>query len=208
MGRFCPTGHVRSRLFFQYTATREHDLDEYADGQVGGFLDVYMLPLLRYRLRQHPDAARDKYLTFRVGYAYSFKPANGAKPSQTTQIPRIDATGRFHLPWDIFLTDRNRGDLRFVNGVFSPKYRNRLKLDREFQVGNFRLTPYADVEVFYDSRYHEFDEFRYEAGVEWLVARFLSLEAYYTRQRDTKSSPEFVNALGVKLEFYLRNRPK
>ena len=67
----------QTRLFFQYTATREKQLEDYADGQIGGYLDVYMLPLLRYKLREHPDAERAKYLTFRVGYAYSYNPPTG-----------------------------------------------------------------------------------------------------------------------------------
>jgi hypothetical protein len=76
-----------TRLYFQYTATREKQPKDYSDGQIGGFLDVYMLPLLRYGLREHPDAARSKYLMFRIGYAYSYNPAQGKKrpPSITFQ---------------------------------------------------------------------------------------------------------------------------
>src|SRR6185312_10931812 len=58
----------QSRFFMKYSATRENHLDDYADGQVGGYLDFYLLPLVRKRLRELPDAARDKFLMFRIGY--------------------------------------------------------------------------------------------------------------------------------------------
>jgi Protein of unknown function (DUF2490) len=197
----------KSRLFFQYSATREKDLMTKADGQIGGFLDVYMLPVFRRRLREDPDASRDKFLMFRVGYAYSPTPSGSSTPS-TEHIPTIAATGRAPLPWGSILSDRNRGDLRFVNGVFTPRYRNRLRIERTVKQGRFLLTPYIDAEVFYDWRYDAFNEFRYSAGMNWSVARFLAVEGYYTRERDTKSSPEYVNAAGVKVQFYFRGGKK
>ena len=196
--------NAKSRFFFQYTATREDELRTYADGQVGGFFDFYMAPLVQ-RLREHPDASRDKLLMFRIGYAYSRTQPRSSKPS-IDHIPTIEATSRFPLPWALLLSDRNRGDLRIANGAWSPRYRNRLKLERTFKAGRFHLTPYVDSEVFYEWRYDKFDEVRYASGMEWSIAHFLLLDLYCTRQRTTTSSPQFVNALGGKLEFFLRNK--
>ena len=195
-----------SRFFFQYTATRAQDRLNYEDGQFGGFLDVYTMPLVHRRLPEHPDVARDKLLMFRIGYAYSQTPQGASKPS-TDNIPTIEALARQPLPWGILLSDRNRGDLRIVNGVFTPRYRNRLRLERTVKTGRYLLTPYADVEAFYDWRWDIFNRFRFEGGMEWSVAHFLIVDGYYTRQRDSKSAPENVNAVGLKLEFYLRNKP-
>lgn len=195
-----------SRLYFQYSATRESQLSDYANGQVGGYFDYYLLPLVRKRLRDMPDAARDKFLMFRVGYLYSRTPATASKPPSADHIPTVEVDPRAPLPWDILLTDRNRLELRVVKGDFEPQYRNRLRLERSFRTGGFALTPYADTEVFYNWKYDAFDEVRYTAGLEWKVARFLVLEGYYTRQRDTKSSPEYVNALGLTAQVYLRQK--
>lgn len=196
----------KSRLFFQYSGTRQDELRTYADGQVGGFFEFYTLPLLRRRLREQPDASRDKLLMFRVGYAYYRSPAGGDAKASISHIPTIEATSRFPLPLGMLLSDRNRGDLRMMNGEFAPRYRNRLKFERAFEVRPFLLTPYADTEVFYDWRYDKFNEVRYAGGVEWSITHFLMIDLYYTRQHTTTSSPKFVNALGGKLEFYLRNR--
>jgi hypothetical protein len=194
-----------SRFYFTYSATRESDLSDYANGQVGGYYDFYILPLARRRLRETPDAARDKFLMFRVGYAYSRTPP-GASKSSIQQIPTVEADPRAPLPWDMLLTDRNRLEFRIVNGDFEPEYRNRLRVERSFRTGRFVLTPYTDVEAFYSWKYHAFDEVRYTAGLEWQVVRFLVLEGYYTRERDTKSSPQYVNALGLTLQLHLRQK--
>lgn len=196
-----------TRVFLQYTATREKDLKDYADGQLGGFLDFYMGRGARPELRDHPDASRIHYLFFRAGYSYSRSPAAGHSTASIDNIITLEATVQAPLGLGIILSDRNRGDLRFENDSFTPRYRNRLRLDRTFRTRR-PLTPYLETEWFYDCRYDAFDEVRYSAGAEWAATRFLVAEAYYARQHDTKSSPEFVNALGIKIAFYLRVRPK
>ena len=196
-----------ARIFLQYSATREKDLKDYAEGQVGGFLDIYMFRGARPELHGHPDASRLHYLFFRAGYLYPRSPASGHSKASIDNIPTLEATAQIGLPLGVVLSDRNRGDLRFENGSFTPRYRNRLRLDRTFRARR-PLTPYLETEWFYDCRYDAFDEVRYSGGAEWAATRFLVAEAYYTRQRDTKSSPDFVNALGVKIAFYFRALPK
>jgi len=39
-----------------------------------------------------------------------------------------------------------------MNGNFSFRYRNRIRLEREFRVCGRSLTPYGSVEVYHDSR--------------------------------------------------------
>ena len=197
----------QSRFFLKYSATRENQLDDYADGQVGGYFDFYTLPLVRKRLREIPDAARDKFLMFRVGYLYSQTPPSSSKPS-TQHIPTLEADPRAPLPWGLLLTDRNRLEFRIVNGDYKPRYRNRLRFERAFRTGRFALTPYVEAEAFYSWNYHAFNELRYTVGLEWTVAHFLVLEEYFTRQRDTRSPPEFVNALGVTVQLHLRRNNK
>jgi len=197
----------QSRFFLKYSAVREHQLDDYADGKVGGYFDFYVLPLVRRRLREMPDAARDKFLMFRVGYLYSNIPPGTSKPS-TQHIPTLETDPRTPLPWGLLLTDRNRLEFRIVNGAYEPRYRNRVRFERAFQTGRFALTPYVDAEALYSWKYHAFNQIRYSTGLEWTIAHFLTLEGYFTRQRDTKSSPEYLNALGATVQFHLRQNNK
>jgi hypothetical protein len=60
------------------------------------------------------------------------------------------------LPWGINLWNRNRGDLKFVNGLFNPVYRNRLQLEKPLKTGRLGLIAYAYAEAFYDTRYGKF----------------------------------------------------
>jgi hypothetical protein len=101
------------------------------------------------------------------------------------------------------LSDRNRGDLRFIGGQgFSTRYRNKLQLERDFRVGEFVLTPYASEEVFYDTRYGIWNRNRTSTGVEVPFSPNFVLDAYYARQNDSRSKPPHTNVLGIKIELY------
>ena len=59
----------------------------------------------------------------------------------------------------------DRVDLRFIDGEFSWRYRNRLSAEREFSIGRVRLNPYARFEVYYDSRYSKWSRTELQARV-------------------------------------------
>jgi hypothetical protein len=102
------------------------------------------------------------------------------------------------------LIDRNRLDLRWVNGNFSWRYRNRLTLERHFKIGEKRaLTPYASGELFYDSRFDAWNRSRLRAGLQTTLSRTIMVDGYYVRQDDSRSSPRLINAVGVVLNLFL-----
>ena len=115
-----------------------------------------------------------------------------------------EATGRVHLPALLLMSDRSRIDLRWLNGDFRWRYRNRLKFERTFHGGRFEFTPDGHGEVFYSAEQRKWTRLRYAAGMEWTITRRIVLEGYFLRQNDWASSPQFVNALGVVMQFYLR----
>ena len=195
--------NAKARLLFQYSATRRDDLHTYAEGQAAGFLDIYGLPALQSFDRMHSDKSKNKLLMFRAGYVFSKTPASSGKVT-TEHTPTFLADLRFHLPFKLVVSERNRGDLRYINGVFTPRYRNRVKVERGFRTGRFELAPYGMAEAFYDWRYDAFNRYRYTGGGEWTLNRHIILDASYVRQRDTKSKPEFVNAIAAKLYVYFR----
>jgi hypothetical protein len=192
-----------TRLFFIYSATRPSDVSTYSDGQVGGYLDFYTFPVLGARVRRHADDARSKSLMIRAGYLLDRTPS-GSENTPVTHMPTVEAHGRVTLPGHLLLSDRNRFDFRIVNGDYRPRYRNRLKVERTFKTGRFELTPYAHVEVFYDWHNNTFNRFRYSGGAEWTLTRHITIESYYSRQRDTGPPERFTNAVGLAAQFYLR----
>jgi hypothetical protein len=108
------------------------------------------------------------------------------------------------VPGKILMSDRNRTDFRIIDGEYRPRYRNRLKVERNFKTGRFELNPYAHAEAFYDWHLKMFNRFRYTAGIEWTITRHIILESYYARQNDTAPSRRSVNALGAVAQFYFR----
>ena len=60
------------------------------------------------------------------------------------------------------------------------------------------------AEVFYSAEQRKWTRLRYAAGMEWTITMRIVLEGYFLRQNDWASSPQFVNALGVVMQFYLR----
>jgi len=192
----------KSRLFVMYSATKQENLGTYADGQTGVHIDFYGLSALRKRAIDYFDAARAKSLMVRAGYLYS-RPRNNSG-SAGEHMALMEATGRAHLRGELLLSDRNRLDLRWVEGNPRHRYRNRLKLERTFKAGRFELTPYAHAEVFYDLRNREWSRFRYAGGSEWAITKRIVFEAYYLRQNTWASKPQFVNAAGLALQFYFR----
>ena len=105
--------------------------------------------MFRRELRDRADVYRNRYLTFRAGYRYRTSLTPGASVSENRGI--VEVTPRYLLPWQLVVSDRNRGEFRFVKGqTFSTRYRNRLQLERDIKYGTFVFTPYVYDEIFYD----------------------------------------------------------
>ena len=65
----------------------------------------------------------------------------------------LEATGRATLPFDVWLVNRVRVELRDIGGEVSARFCFRLGLEREVTVAGVTLVPYAKAEVFYDTRF-------------------------------------------------------
>jgi len=184
------------RLFFLATTTKLEETRGNTEGWVGAHLD--------YHVR--------KNVSLRTGYRYGFS-LGGSDPFKEHRII-LEQTVRQPLPLEILLSDRNREDLRWVNGEFSARYRNRVTLEREFKVLSRSVTPYGSVEAFYDSRFDTWNRNRIMAGVQLTLKRgapLISLihpkkqfvlDVYVTRQNDSRSQPGRVKALGMAFNIY------
>jgi hypothetical protein len=192
----------KMRIYALYTATKPENLGNAAEGQSGVHIDFYAVPALRKHIVQYADQSRSKMLMVRAGYLVS-RPKNNSGTA-TENMATGEATARAHLSAEFLLSSRNRVDLRWVNGDPKHRYRNRLKIERTYDIGRFQLTPYAHAEVFYDFKARDWTRFRYSAGAEWNITKRIVLEGYYLRQNTWASVPQFVNATGLAVQFYFR----
>ena len=165
------------------------------------FVERALKPILRRHLRKQPDVYENRYLTFKAGYRYVTDLAGGRSARENRGI--LEVNSRYPLPWHLVISDRNRGEFRFVsNQPFSTRYRNRLRLESDYGHGRFNCTPYVDVEVFYDTRFDRWARRQYEAGVQFPVSSRVMLEPCYLRRDNTISIPQHVNGFGFKLNLY------
>jgi hypothetical protein len=105
----------------------------------------------------------------------------------------------------LLVRDRNRVEFRWVDGVYSTRYRNLLTLETDFLVHGVRFTPFGSAEVFYDGPKHSWNEEWYTAGVQLPYKRRLMLETYYRRENCPTCSPARWNVGGATLNVYFRN---
>jgi Protein of unknown function (DUF2490) len=165
------------------------------------YVETALKPVFRRQLIDRADVYRNRYLTFRGGYRYRTSLTPGGSVSENRGI--VDVTSRYLLPWHLVVSDRNRGEFRFVKGqTFSTRYRNRLQVERDFKFGSFVCTPFVYDEIFYDSRYDQWTPNRYAFGVQLPVGPHVVLEPYYLRQDGNRSNPPHVNVFGFMFNLY------
>jgi uncharacterized protein DUF2490 len=184
------------RLFFLFTTTKSEETKSNLEGHFGANIDYTV----------------NSRLVLRAGYRYGFS-ITEAKPFKEHR-PLLEQTVRQRLPLKMLLSDHNREEFRFVNGDFSFRYRNRLMLEREFTLCGRSITPYGSVEVYHDSRFNVWNRNRLTAGAQIELKRALPLlsladprkkvilDINYTRQNDSRSQPNHVQAVGAALAIH------
>ncbi len=188
------------RLEFVASASSNPNTDSW-QGNFTFYVESALKPVFRRQLRDEPDVYRNRYLTFRAGYRYRTSLTPGDPASENRVI--IEVTSRYHLPWQLVASDRNRGEFRFIRGqAFSTRYRNRLRLERDIKSGSYVFTPYVDDEIFYDPRYDQWTPNRYAFGLQFPVGEHVVLEPYYLRQDGNRSNPPHINVFGFKVNLY------
>jgi hypothetical protein len=189
----------RTRLFFDfpYSASAETDTQSFS---LEGYLDVSLKPILRESL-QTQDWQRNRYLWMRVGYARVDKATNGER--QTPEDRGVVAIyGRAPLPAEIWVEGRVRADFRWIDNEYSNRWRFRLEVNREFTVCDHSVTPYFNVESFYDTRYDSWTRTLFQGGTEIKVNQHFRYEVYLARQNDHAPRQDHVNAVGLNAKWY------
>ena len=186
------------RLYVIATTTRENG--QGTDAEIGPNLDIYFKPLLkleRFTIFQL-DKSKSRPLLLRMGYRYM---PSTSGPTEHRGV--LEATGRLPLTSGFLISDRSRADLRFINGEFSWRYRNRLTVERTVSIRSYHFTPYVRGEVYFDSNYEKWSRTSETMGIAFPIRKHTEIEPYYEHQNDTGKSPNRqINALGLALNLY------
>ncbi len=189
----------RMRIYVPLSNTREGTEDSDQDGSAGIYFDYFASPIARLKLAGPSNTARRHRLLLRAGYSYTR--GDGGQPGTNTFS--AEATARVDLPWEFLISDRSRFDLNFTGGDFDPRYRNRIRLERNVALGKLALTPYVYGEFFYDFDEGDWLKTRATAGLEFhLWERFVP-EVYVQRDYGSGSSSD-VRGVGLVFSIYLR----
>ena len=191
---------LRQNLRLYVIATRTKENGKGTDAEIGPNLDIYFKPLLkleRFTVFQL-DKSKSRPLLLRTGYRYM---PSTSGPTEHRGV--LELTGRFPLTSGFLISDRNRSDLRFINGEFSWRYRNRLTVERTVSILSYHFTPYVRGEVYFDSNYEKWSRTSETMGITFPIGKHTEIEPYYEHQNDTSKSPNRqINALGLALNLY------
>jgi hypothetical protein len=170
----------------------------------GPSVNIAVLPFISPHLKTlNPDKSR--FLTLQLGYRYIKSiPGNGG--GQNRGI--VALTPRVPLPAKLQLADRNRVDLDGMPNQFTWLYRNRVTLARSFQIRSFILTPYSEVEVFYNCQTGQWTKYSYFFGSTFRVNTKMQLDPYFVRQNPIESSSNTFNGVGLRLELFFNTKGK
>lgn len=209
-----------TRLYFAAAYAEERD---YPSGtlDLAGHLDITLKPILRHSLRQQDWRAR-RYFWVRLGYDHVFITEDRVAQETSEQRGIVAVHGRTWLPGRVLVEGRLRADLRWIGDDYSTRYRTRLEINRDFLVAGRMVTPYLQIEAFYDTRYDGWARSLYQIGAEFEVSQYLHLdgwnasdfrieaekrvhfrlEPYIARQVDRLPEDSAVLAFGIVARWY------
>ena len=193
------------RIYAMYSATKLKN-SSYTDGGWGAYLDYFGLPNIRKKLSiAVRDSTRGYYIWLRAGYMYSTTPPDAKDPFKLHTFV-AEANFRYYLPYEILLTNKNRFDLRVINGDFEPRYRPRLTLEKDLQTAYMYFTPniYGEYYVYIGEK--GFNRFRLSTGIQVKVTKHIEFETYYVHEFDNGQRVNALNAMGFVLKFYLKHK--
>jgi len=189
------------RFFLLAAPVRAEGAEQFGEAQLGAHLEVGIAPIGRALIRKIQDPDKYRFLRLRVGYRQAFaQDSSGIDLSERRVIAEL--TPRAFVPGGILVTLRNRFDFRWLEDDYSWRYRPRIWLERETDIGPTTVIPYASAEVFWDSRFESWSRTRYQGGLAVPVAHWLVPEVYYAYQIDREPALRYLNALGLVATLY------
>lgn len=166
----------------------------------GPSVQFFAKPLVRLKrvTKFDLDDSKARPLILETGYRIVTSP--GALP--TNRVVEA-ATSRLPFFAGIVVTDRNRFDFDWKNGVFTWRYRNKLTVERTFAVHSYHLIPYVAAEPFYESQYSKWSATDLYAGCYLPVGRHVQFDPYFEFENDTAKAPNRQQYyVGLAVQFY------
>jgi hypothetical protein len=192
------------RIYANYSATKLKN-SSYTDGGFGIYLDYFTAARAREKLGFNTrDSTAGYYLWLRAGYLHSSTPPESEDPIKENTFV-TEASVRFHLPYEILLTNKNRIDWRSVNGNFQARYRPRLTFEKDMRTEYLYFTPniYGEYYCYFNGA--GLNRFRISAGIQTKVTKHLEFETYYVHQFANGKNVNALNAMGFTLKFYFKH---
>ena len=194
--------HLRLNSSFRAYLEAKNDRDGGDPTQfaIGPSIQLYLKPLVKLKevTRFDLDDAKSRFLVLEAGYRYLTAPD---APPENRMLTA--ATLNFSLFGGLHLSDRNRADLDWKNGIFTWRYRNKLTIDRAFSVYSYHLIPYVAAEPYYESQYGKWSTTALYAGSLFPVGKHVQFNAYYEHENNTGKHPnQQVNAVGLAMYLY------
>lgn len=157
-------------------------------------------PSLTYDVKRWRTVnSKASLVSMSIGYRYLPSP-------EQPPTNRMEPVVIFNLEekQSFLICDRNRGYLDWQEGKFTLRYRNRLNLGYKSHIHGYELTPYAAVEVFYESKYSEWSDTALYAGCLFPLGKHYELDPYYEHQNSTgnKKHNESYDQVGLVLRMY------
>jgi hypothetical protein len=148
------------------------------------------------------DHRINKRWSVRAGARYIGKLAEPPDANETRVV--LDAKWYQDLGNDWLLTDRNRIDIRWLEGADEPsyRYRNRIQLEKPFTVGGTTLTGFGSFELYYDTRFDAWQRKRAILGISIPFGDSVSVDIFYGYHAETKPKIEHADAVGVAFGIY------
>lgn len=168
--------------------------------ELGPNFDLQLWPFLSHIKSNNPE--RRNHLSFRAGYRY-VRNLYGHDYEQNTGV--LELTPRFPLPLKLQVADRNRIDLRGLHTGFTWRYRNRLTVERTFDIRRFNLTPYGEGEIFYNCETGQWSQYSYTFGAFSQLTKKVQVESWFKRQTTINEPITTTNVVEVKLSLFFRN---
>jgi hypothetical protein len=168
-------------------------------------LDVGLLPFFRRYVFKDPNVEKAQRLTTRLGFAYLPDFRDVETPADEKR-GILELTGRVPFGGSWLLSDRNKADLRWIDGDYSVRYRNRLRLEHSLALKTFKLTPYANAEAYYDFKADEWSRADFTLGAEFPWRWSTILECYFTHYDNRHGADG--RSWGFVLQKHLVTKPR
>jgi hypothetical protein len=188
------TFEFSSRFHLQATAENHHSIDSPFDQWELGAIFIYERLL---KIWSH-----DADIVLGGGYEFVRVNENGSIKREHRIV--FQSTPKHSIGLGLLVQDRNRLEFRWKEEGYNFRYRNKLIIDRPFQIGSVAFIPYAAGELFWDRNSHAWNENRYAFGVRLPYKKALVLDTFYLRRNCTGCRRTPTDVLGMTVNLYIK----